>query len=375
MVNGVGDSQVTVNDEWMCSMSLVDGTRQVFEGFSVDKITATLPYVNIQAAEEELKSSDPDNEELQACKCQPIVGGDVDALIGILYTSIFPVEIHSLPSGLSIYKLQLTPHDRRYNSVIGGPHESFQFMLTQFGGMSVVFANLCQQLENYKQFGPPKLSRSIMSLEEVQFAEKFRDRDIENYEEVYDSFDSMNKAELDTECFDDKIVETEVDTVNLSQAEVKNVLCCSCGIELCTVNMKALMTAASIKNDEDDEMWKQFQQAQKEGLNIEYRCPRCRNCSDCRRSFETERVSLREEAEDLMIWESVTLDWENKRIICYLPLRGKEEEFLTNNRDIALKVLEQQCYKYHQDVDTKEIIVKAFDKLMRNKQMVLWKDL
>ena len=48
---------------------------------------------------------------------------------------------------------------------------------------------------------------------------------------------------------------------------------------------------------------------------------------------------------------------------------------MTNNRDIALKVLEQQCYKYHQDVDTKEIIVKAFDKLMRNKQMVLWKDL
>ena len=100
-------------------------------------------------------------------------------------------------------------------------------------------------------------------------------------------------------------------------------------------------------------MWKQFQQAQKECLNIEYRCPRCRNCSDCRRSFETERVSLREEAEDLMIWDSVTLDWDNKRIICTLPLRGKEEEFLTNNRDIALKVLEQQCYKYHKDDDTK----------------------
>ena len=31
VVNGVGDSKVSVNDLWMCSMSLVDGTRQVFE--------------------------------------------------------------------------------------------------------------------------------------------------------------------------------------------------------------------------------------------------------------------------------------------------------------------------------------------------------
>ena len=42
---------------------------------------------------------------------------------------------------------------------------------------------------------------------------------------------------------------------------------------------------------------------------------------------------------------------------------------------MALKVLDQQCYKYTDDADTKEIILKAFQKLLRNKQMVLWKDL
>ena len=40
-----------------------------------------------------------------------------------------------------------------------------------------------------------------------------------------------------------------------------------------------------------------------------------------------------------------------------------------------MKILDQQCYKYFKDEETKHIIVKAFDKLLKNNQMVLWKDL
>ena len=77
----------------------------------------------------------------------------------------------------------------------------------------------------------------------------------------------------------------------------------------------------------------------------------------------------------MMVWDSVFIDWENKQIVCHLPLRGKEEEFLSNNRYMALKILDQQCYKYKDDEDTKGVIVKAFQKLLKNKQMVFWKDL
>ena len=94
----------------------------------------------------------------------------------------------------------------------------------------------------------------------------------------------------------------------------------------------------NLDEEEVSQSWKRL--AQQEGLNIEYCCPKCRSCNDCRRSFATERISLREEAEDQMIWDSVSLDWSNKRIICNLPLRGSVEEFLSNNRDIALKILD-----------------------------------
>ena len=51
-----------------------DGTRQVLEGFTVDKITATLPFVNLATAESELKADSKENKELQKLKCHPEVG-------------------------------------------------------------------------------------------------------------------------------------------------------------------------------------------------------------------------------------------------------------------------------------------------------------
>ena len=122
-------------------------------------------------------------------------------------------------------------------------------------------------------------------------------------------------------------------------------------------------------------MLKLLQIAHDSGLNIEYRCIKCRNCSDCKKPLITEKISLHEEAEDQEIYNSVSIDYEKKKIVCRLPLRGKETDFLTNNRDIAKKVLNQQCKKYHKDVTTKDTILKAFAKLFVNKYAMLWDEL
>ena len=66
MVNGVGDTQVKVNDLWMCSVPLRDGSRQPIEGWAVDKVTGTFPLVKMKAAEEQIKADDPSNKTLQS---------------------------------------------------------------------------------------------------------------------------------------------------------------------------------------------------------------------------------------------------------------------------------------------------------------------
>ena len=108
----MGDTPVKVNSEWMCSTSLVDSTRQVLEGWTVDKITATLPRISLTAAEAEIKADDESNEELQSLSCSSTIGGDCDMLLGILYNRIFPTPVHTLSSGFCIYKLKMTPHDK-----------------------------------------------------------------------------------------------------------------------------------------------------------------------------------------------------------------------------------------------------------------------
>ena len=84
-IGAVGGTSVKVNDEFMATISLVDGTRQVMQGYTIDRITDALPYVDLRQAERDLKSSQPDNTELQQLQCPPQIGGEVDVLIGILY--------------------------------------------------------------------------------------------------------------------------------------------------------------------------------------------------------------------------------------------------------------------------------------------------
>ena len=102
---------IQVNDEWYSSLQLIDGTRVSVEGCSVNKITATFPLTDISVAEKEVKASMPSNKVLQKLNCSPCIGGDIDILIGIQYLKYFPMSVHSLSNGLTIYSLRIKSHD------------------------------------------------------------------------------------------------------------------------------------------------------------------------------------------------------------------------------------------------------------------------
>ena len=111
------------------------------------------------------------------------------------------------------------------------------------------------------------------------------------------------------------------------------------------------------------------------GTSVEYRCPSCRDCSKCKDSDNTDKISLREEVERKAIEDSIAFDRENKRIIVSLPKRGKEEFFLSSNRDIAMKVFKKVCEKASKSPEMKKEINAAFDKLFKNEHAVPLKDI
>ena len=265
-------------------------------------------------------------------------GGQIDILLGTMYNAIFPIPVHWLPSGLTIYELQVSSHDERVNSVIGGPHESFEMIAEQTGGLyNLAFSNLIQRLENYRNFGPPSLPKPlVMSVKDEQFSKDHKDWEMEEYDEIEDMDGDLDEV---FEAIEEDAGNNENSTVNESSGSA--VICSDCGEKLDHENLmnEVAPTYATTDNEENINALKKIQHSPSEGMQIEYRCPRCRSCNDCRRSFETERISVREEAEDQMIHDSINIDWEKNEIICSLPLRGKENEFLSNNREIALKIL------------------------------------
>ena len=384
-ITGVGDTRVKVKDEWACLLDKADGCKQVVQGVTVDHITAPYPLINISGAVEEVKAANPENKELQNLRVPPVAGGEADILLGILYESCHPVHVHTLPSGLFLAKLKLATPDDQWTGVIGGPHKSFEVLSQQAGDVARLMAHFVEGIKNFESMGVPDLHGPAMTWEDIQFATKMNRLEIENCtNQEMEYFD-------DNEFFDDKEVtdDKKEGCSNLPEDydaifdDNENVQCGACGKDLEEAaltseltrslnkvtdesNDKNLATALfsdTLDNDEKLRELKIFMKMQEQGLSIDYRCPACRSCKGCKNAPETENISLREEAEDQAIRESVSIDFEKKKITCVLPLRGREEEFLSSNRKTAEKVLNSQCKKVQHDEEAKKTIIKSFYKL------------
>ena len=116
-MGGIGETRVKANNEYLCLMDLVDGSKQLVHGLSVDKITGKFPTFKLTEAAEEIKASAPTNKKVQSLKVPSTIGGEVDILLGIRYLNCHPLLVHVLPNGLSIFRVRLASHNG-YNAVI-----------------------------------------------------------------------------------------------------------------------------------------------------------------------------------------------------------------------------------------------------------------
>ena len=374
-INAAADVSVTVMDEWMVKVPRSDGSEQLMVGVSCESITAPFPTYDTKAAFQELMKKAPAEKRgiISKLRVPEKVGSQTDLLIGIFYQSVYPELVCQLPSGLFISKLRLKSV-RGYNAVIGGPHRTFAHLSSVVGDgdPSILMSYFVDGLQNFKHLGPPRIPLPLVTPEDVIFAEEMNRGQMAELLEDADIADDVND-EVDEEmntgfiiscgnCGDDV---PEDLTVLLNDLE-----------DVSKEKMKII--SEKVKESEPDPNLhdlKTLLKAQEAGLQLEYRCPRCRSCSDCRNASETERISLREEKEDAVIKESVKIDFDTKKISAKLPLRGDENQYLSNNREIALKILDQQCIKLRHDPEGKEVILKAFKKLVDNKVAVKIDDL
>ena len=221
---------------------------------------------------------------------------------------MFPKEVHSLPSGLTIYESGLRSHDGKFNGMIGGPHTTFTALAENVGGHSRLLSMFVDGLAKWRSLGPMKLTQFEMSSKEELFA-------------CVSNFENENEdPELRSKVLED------FDTVSVGDV----VTCQSCGVDFeieapaashTSVYHSAPSTHTSVypstTSIEDIggrlSVLKKMVEMQ-EPYDVEYRCIECRDCSRCRDADKTERVSLREEAEMYQIKQSIFLDYDKKRI-------------------------------------------------------------
>ena len=413
-IGAVGGIQIMAKDAWMVKIKMFDGSCQVLEGLSVEKVTSEFPEVDLNEAVREVKASKPKDTLLQSVSIPQKVGGKVDILLGIKYNAFFPVLIHMLPNGLGIYRLKVKSFGNKSTAVIAGPHSSFDKLLAKVGNAAYLLQLFTEGLQTWRTLGAPKLKEvrcSMMTEEEMTKARHLNGMEFGvNCQVFQDSAtESVNDENLVSECSNlvsekNRLTSTTrddflnsplvtkknddavyIEEAALTKSEVfESALCVGCGVEVLLkeeseevleqVNDEAYGLLSAEKREGSNKM-KRLAEVQDAGLQIDYRCPKCRQCSDCMKPIETEKISIREEAEMVAISESVRLDMDNKRIICNLPLRGGEREFLSTNKNQAEKILNQQCSKYFKDEATKPVILKAFKKLFDNGHAQLLRDL
>ena len=356
IMNGVGGIQTKANDMWLCSLDLADGGKQLVQGLSVNTVTMDFPLINLDDAVREVKADSPDNALLQSCKVPTLAGGCTDLLLGIMYAAIHPVLIHQLPCGLAIYKSALASHGD-FDCLIGGPHKSFDVYAGHVGGASQLLAHFVQGLNEYRTYGAPKLEYMPCSYEEEMFAKQ-----LNSVEGDMPEF----KASLELDRLDDLVDNETGDLVTVNgvyDLPVINLSCDCKELPYCCFNLSSMLDKFEHSPDDKLRTLKNLLFAQDGGLSIEYRCVKCRECWQCKNADETEKLSIREEQENYLIKQSVKLDFENKSILCTLPGRGPEREFLTSNKDLAIKVYHSVCKRYHADTKSKELILSSFQKL------------
>ena len=377
-IGGVGGISVFASGEYLVAMDTIEGKAQQLQGVTVPVITGDFPTLDITAAVSAVQAGNRNNSKLRNCKFQAQVGGTIDCLIGIQYNQLQPKVVHMLPSGLAIYETKLSPHSKGMNFVLGGPHASFDFMLAKSGNASFLLNQFIAGLTIWRTSGPPSLTQHVMTEGEVDRATEMNmvDDNFEQFKELRKS--EVRELEILLEDITANVELTQQHSIkeeeysHLSEdVDLLDVSCAACGVVL----LEGGVDDSVLYEDEKLSRLRHLIDKQETGVEISYRCVRCRDCLDCRNSEKIDKISLREESELYEIKKSVNIDWQNRRIICSLPLRGKERDFLSSNGERALKVLESQCKKYFKDNETKDTINAAFKKLIDKGYIVFLPDM
>ena len=329
-VAGAATIEIETGDERFSLLLRDKKSVATMTALRMPEITTPFPEWNLEEVWAEVLAAHggafPDGPPLAPAP-KKIGGASVDVMIGMRYLTLFPEHLFSLPCGLAVYRSRFHASNGE-TTILGGPHRAWRDAELQSNSM-----------------GP----RAFFTAEARAY---FVENSTINH--LYTGVNHDVKELSMEEMF-------EMEESVLFRSE--------CFTNHCKKHNDEIGWKAPVGwRSEDMERYfvsnpLDFVGAEALGAEIPYRCMRCRNCFDCKRGEILEKVSLREEAEQFIIEESVNYNAESKCLEAVLPFIKSPEENLKNNFNRAFKILETQVKGAAKSEQTRLDVLASHNKL------------
>ena len=332
-INVAGGKVVYSTGEWVAAIPLDDGSFQAVRGLTMRSVVGQMPRFDLRRTLEGVQAEYKENSLLQSLNIPPMLGGTIDMIIGSKYLKIYPETVQVTPSGLTVSMSRLRTPDGCKTAVISGPVKFInQIFQTKYAKDCV--DSMKAMLVHASSYSPV-----LEYFPNSSHLECMADSDIPGLEQLCSS--------VDCDDYD-------------PQSNMSGIVSCSSSA-VCEVTVQGEL--------------QRFMDMQESGLKTEFRCRQCRTCLECKRGAGHEKLSLRQEAEQELIRESIFINEEEGYAVAKLPFTLPPEENLKSNRHIALKMLDRILKKYCSDLKQRECVASAWDKMISNKHLVLVSDL
>ena len=306
-VAGASTIEIETGDEQFTLMMSDRKNVATITALRMPEITTPFPVWEMKEVWDELKSTYlrdfPNNPPLPPAP-RRIGGSPVDIMLGIRYLVHYPVLIFSLPCGLSVFNSKFSAPNGE-TAILGGTHRVWR-----------------EAGDRANSLG----ARTFFTAEARAY-----------FMEV----STLNHVFTQPCVLEDDEYEEDVRELELGELERNSDLCEN---KHCSKHSEdrgwVIPLGWSCFNLTTRPLG--FDDAEGLGAEVQYRCIRCRNCNDCRKGEVLERISLKEEAEQFLIEESVEYNPEAKRLEAVLPFIKPPGKNLFNNFNRAKKILESQ---------------------------------
>ena len=226
-----------------------------------------MPQKDLNLALELIKKDCPGDKRIKNLKVPKLVGGVVHMILGIAYQAIYPVPLHSMANGLTLFQSKLLPSSPGMLACIGGPIDALEHICGS-NGVQNTFSYMSHliQYRNHHQFRMeffPDLKSSVPVDKDIPGVQELKSDNDETSDDEYnnqsfdETFDTNINMPSPEVTFDDHKSEANGPLISNSDT----IICKSC-------------------NAVQSEMEK-FMKTQDIGLSTGYKCQCCRDCRDC----------------------------------------------------------------------------------------------